>query len=98
MTSVSTQPAPCKSAPRREKGAASFHGALAGVLPAAVAANAAGHGLICPHASGPEAAWASHDLEVLAPRSLIQLANHFKGAQILGRPAPAMRAAATISS
>ena len=66
---------------------------VAGVLPAAVAANAAGHGLICPHASGPEAAWASQDLEVLAPRSLIQLANHFKGAQILARPTPAMRAA-----
>jgi magnesium chelatase family protein len=32
--------------------------AVAGVLPAAIAVNACGHGLICPHASGPEAAWA----------------------------------------
>src|SRR5690606_39120022 len=29
---------------------------VAGVLPAAMAANARGLGLICPHASGPEAA------------------------------------------
>ena len=53
--------------------------AVAGVLPAAIAANAAGKGLICPAACGPEAAWASADLDILAPRSLIQLANHFKG-------------------
>ncbi len=67
--------------------------AVAGVLPAAVAANARDHGLICPRASGPEAAWASRDLDILAPGSLIQLANHFKGTQVLGRPAPALRAA-----
>ena len=66
--------------------------AVSGVLPAAVAANAAGHGLICPVACGPEAAWASRDLDVLAPRSLIQLANHFKGTQLMARPEPAMRA------
>ena len=68
--------------------------AVAGVLPAAIAANAAGKGLICPAACGPEAAWASADLDILAPRSLIQLANHFKGTQVLSRPAPALRAAA----
>jgi len=61
---------------------------VAGVLPAAIAANARGHGLICPAATGAEAAWASRDIEVLAPRSLIQLANHFKGTQVLGRPEP----------
>jgi magnesium chelatase family protein len=33
--------------------------AVAGVLPAAMAANGLGHGLICPAACGPEAAWAS---------------------------------------
>jgi magnesium chelatase family protein len=32
-------------------------------------------------------------MEVLAPSSLIQLANHFKGAQVMSRPTPAMRAA-----
>ena len=66
--------------------------AVAGVLPAAIAANARGLGLICPAACGPEAAWASADLDILAPRSLIQLANHFKGTQVLNRPEPAMRA------
>ena len=55
--------------------------AVAGVLPAAIAANARGLGLICPAACGPEAAWASADLDILAPRSLIQLANHFRGAR-----------------
>jgi magnesium chelatase family protein len=64
---------------------------VAGVLPAAVAANMRGHGLVCPAACGPEAAWASGDMEVLAPRSLIQLVNHFKGTQVLSRPTPAVR-------
>jgi magnesium chelatase family protein len=67
---------------------------IAGVLPAAVAANMRGHGLICPHSCGPEAAWASRDMDVLAPRSLIQLANHLKGTQALSRPEPVVRAAA----
>src|SRR6202046_4230773 len=65
---------------------------VVGVLPAAIASNARGLGLICPAACGPEAAWASADLDILAPRSLIQLANHFKGSQVLARPAPALRA------
>ena len=64
--------------------------AVAGVLPAAIAANERGHGLICPYACGAEAAWASGDIEVLAPRSLIQLANHFKGIQVMARPEPAI--------
>jgi magnesium chelatase family protein len=67
---------------------------VAGVLPAAITANARGHGLICPRESGGEAAWASQDMDVLAPASLIQLANHFKGAQVMGRPQPAIRAQA----
>ena len=64
--------------------------AVAGVLPAAIAANGRGHGLICPAACGPEAAWSSPDADILAPRSLIQLANHFKGDQVLARPEPAV--------
>ncbi len=63
---------------------------VAGVLPAAITANARQLGLICPRSCGPEAAWASADLDVLAPRSLIQLANHFKGTQVLARPQPAI--------
>src|SRR6187551_3283935 len=50
---------------------------VAGVLPAAMGANAIGLGLICPAACGAEAAWASADMPIVAPRSLIQLANHF---------------------
>src|SRR5918911_300257 len=64
--------------------------AVAGVLPAAIAANGRGQGLICPAPCGPEAAWASRDIEVLAPRSLIQLTNHFKGIQVMARPEPAV--------
>ena len=63
---------------------------VAGVLPAAIAASARSHGLICPFACGPEAAWAGRNVEILAPRSLIQLANHFKGTQIMARPEPAI--------
>jgi magnesium chelatase family protein len=65
---------------------------VAGALPAAIAANAMGKGLICPAASGPEAAWAGPDIDILAPRSLIGLANHFRGTQVLTRPEPAVRA------
>jgi magnesium chelatase family protein len=66
---------------------------VAGVLPAAIAASAAGHGLICPAAQGSEAAWAG-DLAVLAPASIIALVNHFKGSQTLSRPSPQMEALA----
>ncbi|MEJ8475005.1 YifB family Mg chelatase-like AAA ATPase [Roseibium algae] len=64
---------------------------VAGVLPAAMGANALGKGLICPAASGAEAAWADADMDILAPVSLIQLANHFKGTQVLSRPAPRLQ-------
>src|SRR5271154_3198190 len=58
-----------------------------GALPAAVAASAMGLGLICPEATGPEAAWVG-DCRVLAPRSLISLVNHFRGTQIMSPPKP----------
>lgn len=64
---------------------------VAGALPAAVGANALGKGLICPHAVGAEAAWAGADIDILAPRSLIALANHFRGLQVLSRPEPAIQ-------
>lgn len=67
---------------------------VAGALPAAITANAVGKGLICPFESGPEAAWAGKEIDILAPRSLIALANHFRGMQVLSRPEPAVRAAA----
>ncbi len=67
--------------------------AVAGVLPAAIGANARGEGLICPAACGAEAAWASPEMEIIAPASLIQLANHFRGTQVLTRPQPRVREA-----
>jgi magnesium chelatase family protein len=67
---------------------------VAGVLPAAIGANARGEGLICPAKCGPEAAWASPEIEIIAASSLIQLANHFKGTQVLSRPQPKILEAA----
>ena len=67
--------------------------AVAGVLPAAIGANARGEGLICPGACGAEAAWASPEMEIIAAASLIQLANHFRGSQVLARPQPKIREA-----
>ncbi len=64
-----------------------------GALPAAMGANADGKGLICPAASGAEAAWAGADIDILAPRSLIAIANHFRGTQVLSRPEPSVHAA-----
>ncbi len=64
---------------------------VAGVLPAAVNANAAGRGVICPAKNGGEAVWAGEALQVLAAPSLLALINHFKGTQVLGRPEPQMQ-------
>ena len=61
--------------------------AVSGVLPSAIHAQSRDLGLICPQVQGPEAAWAG-DLDVLAPRSLLELVNHFKGSQVLTRPQP----------
>jgi magnesium chelatase family protein len=63
---------------------------VAGALPAAIGANGRNKGLICPSDCGGEAAWADADMEILAPVSLIALANHFKGSQVLSRPRPAI--------
>ncbi len=60
---------------------------VAGVLPAAVDAQARQCGVICPEANGGEAAWAG-ECEVLAPSNLIALVNHFKGTQVLTPPEP----------
>src|SRR6187200_1840463 len=62
--------------------------AVAGALPAAIGANSRDEGLICPAACGTEAAWASPDIQIIAAKSLIQIANHFKGTQVLSRPQP----------
>ncbi len=64
---------------------------VSGVLPAAVAANEREQGLICPAPCGAEAAWASPDMNIVAPRSLLQLVNHLRGTQVLLRPSPKIR-------
>jgi magnesium chelatase family protein len=64
---------------------------VAGVLPAAVNANARGKGLICPVQNGGEAVWAGESLNVIAAPSLLALINHFKGTQVLTRPDPHVR-------
>lgn len=64
---------------------------VSGALPAAIGANARGHGLICPEGCGAEAAWASPDMEILAPSTLVELVNHLTGRQPLSRPEPRVR-------
>jgi magnesium chelatase family protein len=59
--------------------------AVAGVLPAALAASEQHRGLICPASCGPEAAWAG-GIEIIATPSLIALVNHMKGVQVLNPP------------
>ncbi|MGC9953871.1 MAG: YifB family Mg chelatase-like AAA ATPase [Rhizomicrobium sp.] len=59
--------------------------AVAGVLPAALAASEQRRGLICPACCGPEAAWAG-GIEIIATPSLIALVNHMKGVQVLNPP------------
>jgi len=62
-------------------------GAVAGVLPAAIAASADGLGVLCPAACGGEAAWAG-EIEVIAPPSLLAFINHVNGRQVLSPPTP----------
>jgi magnesium chelatase family protein len=62
---------------------------VAGVLPAAIAAAAKDRGIVCPAATGGEAAWAG-GVEVLAPPTLLTLINHLRGTQVLTPPTPRM--------
>lgn len=59
--------------------------AVSGVLPAAMHAAMTQHRLICPKECGAEAVWAGN-VQVLAPRDLLQLINHIKGTQIMSPP------------
>src|SRR5271170_4358606 len=59
--------------------------AVAGVLPAAIAAAGRDLGLICPESQGPEASWAG-ELTVLAAPDLLCIINHFRGTQLLSAP------------
>ncbi|MFZ1110328.1 MAG: YifB family Mg chelatase-like AAA ATPase [Rhodomicrobium sp.] len=63
-------------------------GPIAGALPAALGAGALDKGLICPAACGPEAAWASADMTIVAPPHLLALVNHIKGTGRLPQPRP----------
>jgi magnesium chelatase family protein len=64
---------------------------VSGTLPAAIAAHAHGLGIICPEASGPEAAWAGEDIDIIATQSLLALVNHLAGHQVSPRPMPRRR-------
>ena len=66
-----------------------------GVLPAAIGASAAGCGLVCPEANGPEAAWAG-EVAIIAAPSLLSLINHLRGEQVLSPPEPAMTSRNTV--
>lgn len=70
-----------------------------GVLPTAIAASAAGRGLICPAVCGGEAAWGGFGggtesagnvpggrPAIVAPPTLLALINHLRGQQVLSPP------------
>ncbi|MEO5805413.1 YifB family Mg chelatase-like AAA ATPase [Devosia sp.] len=59
-----------------------------GILAAAIAAHGRGLGLICPAPSGPEAAWAGDEVDIVAADSLLALVNHLTGHQLAARPQP----------
>lgn len=60
---------------------------VTGALSAALFAAEFKKGLICPAASGGEAAWGG-DISILAAAHLLELINHFKGTSVLLSPAP----------
>jgi len=57
-----------------------------GVLPTAIYSSGLGKGIICPKGNGSEALWAGEEIDVLAPKNLLELINHFKGNQSLESP------------
>ncbi|MDR2770384.1 MAG: YifB family Mg chelatase-like AAA ATPase [Rickettsiales bacterium] len=63
------------------------------VLPASVFALKNGYGIICPFDNGAEARWAGGN-DILAPKHILQLVNHFRGTQILPLPAKTIPAQA----
>jgi magnesium chelatase family protein len=63
--------------------------AVPGVLLATLAASGEDLGLICPVATGGEAAWAQN-IDILAPDNILSLLNHIKGQQQLNPPTPVM--------
>ncbi|MCG6883471.1 MAG: YifB family Mg chelatase-like AAA ATPase [Silicimonas sp.] len=65
---------------------------VAGALPAAIAAATAERTLICPAASGPEAAWVG-SLPVIAPASLQAVIQHLTGARPIELSQPGLVAA-----
>jgi magnesium chelatase family protein len=67
--------------------------AVPGELLAALAASGEDLGLICPAATGVEAAWAQN-IDILAPDNILSLLNHLKGQQQLNPPTPVMDDAA----
>jgi magnesium chelatase family protein len=69
---------------------------VAGVLPAAMAAHRRDLGIICPAPSGPEAAWAAEDIDIVAVDTLLALVNHLGGYQLAARPSPRRRASLAI--
>jgi magnesium chelatase family protein len=66
--------------------------AVAGVLPAAMAAVERGVGLVCPAASGGEAAWLGPGLDITAAPDLPALVAHAQGHVRLARPEPRLEA------
>lgn len=74
-------------------GELSLNGAIqpvSGALSATIFASSCQQNLICPAASGSEAAWAG-DIYILAPADILGLLNHVWGSQILDPPAPKIR-------
>lgn len=59
-----------------------------GVLSAALYAKMSNKSLVCPYECAAEASWLDDELEVLAPRNLLELINYFMGRQDLQIPPP----------
>ncbi len=62
---------------------------VAGALVAAMHAAGCDMGLVCAEASGPEAAWAGENVDIIAAPNLLSLLSHLKGRQMLLPPVAA---------
>lgn len=61
---------------------------VSGVLAATLAAAERQLGLVCPAASGGEAAWLADTVEIIAAPDLYSLVGHFRGTAVLPQPKP----------
>ena len=59
---------------------------VSGILPSAINANSKNMGIIIPSTNVQEALWANDKMNILAPKNIIEIINHFKNNNVISVP------------